>query len=630
MPGIFGVIDRQPGLTALASERLEITRRMAAAMRYEAEYVTDIVSATPLGACAGRVGWPYPRPTSRSAARSCSSALLTTGDVVMNTKSSRTNDDDCHAIGLGAADLAQEIRHDGMQALRDMEGACAGFFMNQQDGQCVLFNDRYGVERLFLHTKNDRVYFSSEAKAILAIAPSASSPDLVGLTEWLSSGCTLGGRSLFQDVEVVTGGTALVFKAGQAPRPTRFFDRAQLEQLPSLTENQFVDEFTDSLGAAANAAINRSPQAALSLTGGLDSRLVLASLDAAPQSVPCYTFGSMYRQTMDAAVASVIAAQCQQPHRVLKLDQCFLTGIDEYFRRGVYVSDGYLGLAGSAELYLNRLARQVAPARVTGNWGGELMRGVRAFKCREPKGDFIRSPIRALLPEVAESFARTSQCHPLTYTLFHQMPHQGFGRYAVERSQVQMRSPFLANNVVKTLYQSPAATRSSIEVVLRVLARRPGLIAVPTDTGRLGHSSAPVQLFLQAYRRMMVKAEYMTSHGAPDWMAGLSARVPSLETSFLGRDKFQHFRHWTRHELAGFVRETLRRDDVGVLTDCFDMRRVSLMVEEHIAGRANYTDELDKVMTVAMLHRTVDSGTPLSSPTGHPHQEIALEMRAPA
>jgi asparagine synthase (glutamine-hydrolysing) len=630
MPGIFGVIDRNPGPSAVADERLDIVRRMSASMRYEDDYVTDIVSSPLLGACGGRVGRPYVSPATHATPRSWSSALLTTGEGVMHRNGSRANYEECWAIGIGAHDLAREIQLGGVKVLRRLEGACSGFFMNPEVEQCVLFNDRYGMERLFVHRKNGRVYFSSEAKAILAVAPSASAPDLLGLAEWLSCGCTTGARSLFQNVEILAGGTALHFTVGHEGRSTRFFDRTQLEQLPLLPESQFVEEFTHSLAAAADAAVNRSPRAAVSLTGGIDSRLVLASLDAAPQTVPCYTFDSMYRQTMDASVAHEVASRCQQPHRVLKLDRSFLSGIREHFERAVYVSDGYLGLAGSAELYLNRLAKQVAPARVTGNWGGELMRGVRAFKFREPKGDFIRSLIRDLLPDVAETFARTSDCHPLTFTLFHQMPHQGFGRYAVERSQVQMRSPFLANDVVKALYQSSAATRSSMDVVLKVLAQQPGLINVPTDSGRLGRSGPAIQFLRQAYRRMMVKAEYLTSHGAPDWMAGLSARAPFLETAFLGRDKFQHFRHWTRHELAGFVRDTLRSDDTGVLSACFDMRRVSVMVEEHIAGRANYTDELDKVMTVAMQHRTRGSSAPLASPAGtHSHHEIALEMRAP-
>src|SRR5262249_22574473 len=161
----------------------------------------------------------------------------------------------------------------------------------------------------------------------------------------------------------------------------------------------------------------------------------------------------------------------------------FLTEAREYLDQAVYISDGCLGLSGAAELYLNRQARIVASTRITGNWGGELMRGVRAFKYRMPLGDALRPSLRDLVADVATAFDATADWNPLSYTLFRQLPHQGYGRYAVERSQVMMRSPFLARDVVKTLYQRPAIARSSVDTVLAVLERRPGLIGIPTDTG---------------------------------------------------------------------------------------------------------------------------------------------------
>lgn len=625
MPGIFGVVDVKQTPGDLARERLDIVRRMASAMHYEPAYVADIVSCPTLSACAGRVGWSYRHSTDHRGSVLPQSALLTAGEPVVSRDTAAAHEGDCRAVGVGAGELARQIQRHGIEWLQHAEGAFAGFFMDQRRGKCLLFNDRYGVERLFVHTDNARVFFSSEAKAILAVAVSTSELDPTGLAEWLACGCTIGTRSLFRDVEVLAGGTAITFgTAGEVVR-TRYFDRSALEQLPQLPATQFLEAFTEGLGAAVNAAIGRAPRAALSLTGGLDSRLVIACLDAAPRTVPCFTFGSMYRRTMDVSVARCVAAECEQPHQVLELDRRFLASVDEHLRDAVSASDGYLGLAGSAELYLNRLARQVAPARVTGNWGGELMRGVRAFKFRTPKGDFIHSSIRGLMGDVARTFAETDDWNPLSYTLFHQLPHQGFGRYAVERSQVQMRSPFLANNVVRALYQAPATTRSSIDVVSRVLMRRPALISIPTDTGRLGQSTLPVTLLRQAYRRTLVKAEYLTSHGAPDWMAALSARVPFIETAFLGRDKFQHFRVWMRNELAGWVRDVLIHDNQAALEPWFDMRIVSLMVENHVAGRANYTDEIDKLMTIAMLSKTAGPGRSANPAGKHSHHEMALE-----
>jgi asparagine synthase (glutamine-hydrolysing) len=629
MPGIFGVIDLPAGSERLDSARVDLVRRMAAAMSFAPGQVVDIVSCPTLATCAGRVGWAYSRPAEGRGSSAAGGALLTAGEPVLSGPSVAMPDHGWTLVGSGGAALAGQLERHGIEGLQEVDGSFSGFLIDPRRGQCILFNDRYGVERLFVYTDRDRVLFSSEAKAILAVVSSARAFDPAGLAEWLACGCTIGTRSLYQNTEVLAAGTAIRIDAGKSPVRTRYFDRSRLEQLPPLPANQFAERFRETLTAAVNTAVARSPRAALSLTGGLESRLVMACLDAGPHTVPCYTFGSMYRPTMDVVVAKAVAARCDQPHHELKLDREFLARIDADFRDAVYASDGYLGLTGSSELYLNKLASGVAPARVTGNWGGELLRGVRAFKFRMPKGQFILPVLREAMTDVEHAFARPSEWNSLSYTLFHQVPHQGFARYSVERSQVHMRSPFLSNDVVKVLYQSTLATRSSMDVVRHVLSRRPGLIDVPTDTGRLGRSSRPVAKMRQAWRRVMVKAEYLTSHGAPDWLAAVSAPLPFLETAFLGRDKFQHFRHWMRHELSGVVRNGLSGSDPGELGAWFDMRRVSRMAEDQIAGRANYTDELDKVMTVAMCHRTILSGRASARPSGAPPaRELMLDAAA--
>ena len=625
MPGIFGIVDLDQDASACPSERFGIISQMAAAMCYEPAYVADIVSCPGVNACVGWVGWSSNAPVGRRTTAP-TRIMLTAGEPVVTVASTADSNDECYVAGAGARELAAQIHEHGVDGLQGVQGAFAGFFVDQRLGNCVLFNDRYGVERLFIHADRSRILFASEAKAILAVAPSSRAIDEFGLAEWLTCGCTMGTRSLFRNVEVLAGGTAITFKPDRGAVRTRYFDRARLEQLPPASPHEFVENFAASLRSAVNKAIGTPPGAAISLTGGLDSRLIIACLDAPSRSVPCYTFGSMYRPTMDVSVAAAVAAECQQPHQILELDRCFVESIDKHFQHSVYVSDGYLGLAGSAELYLNRQARLISPIRVTGNWGGELMRGVRAFKFRLPKGDFLQRSVSDQLASVGQGFESAGGGHPLSYTLFHQLPDQGYGRYAVERSQIVMRSPFLANDVVDALYRAPAATRASIDTVANILSRRPGLIAIATDTGRLGHSPRPLAFLRQTYRRALVKSEYLTSHGAPDWMAGLSARLPLLERWFLGRDKFQHFRLWMRNELADFVRDVLFVDAGKPLSPWFDMRRLSTMVADHIDGRANYTDEIDKAMTVAMLHKTLLSNEPMHGPVAvDVRRDMALE-----
>ena len=58
----------------------------------------------------------------------------------------------------------------------------------------------------------------------------------------------------------------------------------------------------------------------------------------------------------------------------------FLRHFDTHFDRTVYVTDGCAGVISSHEIYFNAQARQVSPVRLTGNFGGEVLRSVSTFK----------------------------------------------------------------------------------------------------------------------------------------------------------------------------------------------------------------------------------------------------------
>jgi hypothetical protein len=65
---------------------------------------------------------------------------------------------------------------------------------------------------------------------------------------------------------------------------------------------------------------------------------------------------------------------------LLRLQPDFLKDFAKHAERTVYVSDGNGRCCLSHEIYLNRLARASTDARVTGNFGSEVLRGVSTFK----------------------------------------------------------------------------------------------------------------------------------------------------------------------------------------------------------------------------------------------------------
>jgi asparagine synthase (glutamine-hydrolysing) len=79
----------------------------------------------------------------------------------------------------------------------------------------------------------------------------------------------------------------------------------------------------------------------MSLTGGLDSRMIMACLNPLPGELPCYPFGGM-KDMLDITIARKVAEVCHQNHTVLRLGSSFFTEFPQLAEKTMYVTDGCL------------------------------------------------------------------------------------------------------------------------------------------------------------------------------------------------------------------------------------------------------------------------------------------------
>src|SRR5262249_38157147 len=146
-PGIFGIVDLSQPLGDQARRELRTSvERMAAAMRCEPAYRLELIANDVIGACIGRVTLPV-RDTSTTAAESNVGASHC-GVTVITTD----------ATGDGADDLLVQYQQQGEDCLKSISSSCAGCIVDEPRAMCLLFNDRYGVERLFLHRDGSRTF----------------------------------------------------------------------------------------------------------------------------------------------------------------------------------------------------------------------------------------------------------------------------------------------------------------------------------------------------------------------------------------------------------------------------------------------------------------------------------------
>jgi asparagine synthase (glutamine-hydrolysing) len=512
------------------------------------------------------------------------------GSVVMMASDHYWSDESRDARGVSTASIPRLLL-DGLRAkdpsvVDAINGQFAGAAVQHSSGEVWIFNDRFGYRRLFVHMSDDMLFFATEAKGLLAVLPETRDFDADGVAEYVALGTTTGSRSLFRGVEVLDPATVLSYRASGTAKRTRYFTPEHWRNNLS-NESASPEAYVDTFPGVVARYCSPPDDAGISLTGGLDSRMVEAALSKLAIRIPTYTFGSMYRDTYDVKVARRVARQCGQEHTVLRLGSHYLNGFLDTLERSQYISDGYGGLLGSAALYLNTKAREIAPIRLTGNYGSELLRGARAFAPTRPRPGFFVPQLSPALEAACGSYAEQTQLDPVTFAAFYQAPHQAYGLRAVEGSQVSIRTPFMDVDLLTMLYQMPEVDVEGPKISKSIIQRcEPRLFSIPSDLGYLGSSSGAAVACRVALRKLSFKLEYVFGRGMSPRMAKLRAAVPWLvpEKWFLGLHKFAHFGYWSRGslcdpmvELARYARKHLSFVDAG---------KIEKRVEEHVSGTA--------------------------------------------
>ena len=224
----------------------------------------------------------------------------------------------------------------------------------------------------------------------------------------------------------------------------------------------------------------------MSLTGGLDGRMIMAWANRPPGELPCYTFGSTYRDCNDVRIARLVAKLCRQSHETIEVGHQFFSEFPSLAEKAVYVSDGTMDVTGSVELYVNRIARKIAPVRVTGNYGSEVLRGNVAFRPSSLHEGLLEPEFAKLVQTASTTYYSECESHRLSFIGFKQVPWHHYARLSVEQSQLTPRSPYLDNDLVSLMYQAPPDLFLSKEPSLRLIAEgNTELAKVRTDRGLL-------------------------------------------------------------------------------------------------------------------------------------------------
>jgi asparagine synthase (glutamine-hydrolysing) len=493
----------------------------------------------------------------------------------------------------------------GIDFLQDLNGWFSGIIIDLQENKVILFNDRYGMQKVFYYETKDAFYCASEAKALLKVCPELRELDMRGLGELLSFDCALENRTLFKNVSLLPTASAWIFTNDTHPVKTNYFDPSVWENQPWLEKNFFYDRLRETFRRILPRYFRSNLPIAISLTGGLDTRVIMANMDLPAGKYPCYTFGGMYRDCYDVKIARKVAEACHQTHQTIPVDKNFLQDFPQYADKTIYITDGYLGLEGASEVYINNMARNIAPIRLTGNFGGEVLRGISHLTARPQNANLFSPDFHKYLQAVKTTLDEQERDSPLSFILFNDTPWSENNRLVSEQSQLTLRTPYMDNDLVELLYRAPPEVTENRNVSLRLISDgNRSLASILTDRGIGNNLKFPFSNLAHLYYEFLFKAEYAYDYGMPQWLAKLDStfKYMHFEKLFLGHHKFNHFRLWYRDELADYVKMILL-DEKTLSRPYLNRKAVEEIVEGHTEGYHNYTTDIHKMLTVELIQR---------------------------
>jgi asparagine synthase (glutamine-hydrolysing) len=516
-----------------------------------------------------------------------------------------------HELGQAAGSwLVHLYEEEGNRFFEKLNGLFSGLLIDQRQSKAFLFNDRYGVERIYWHETKDATYFASEAKALLRVLPELRAFDQEGVAQFLTFGCTLAQRTLFRGVQLLPGASVCSFENGNCQKKRYFFPETW-EAQPMLPAESFGAELQETFKRVLPRYFESDSRVGISLTAGLDSRMIMACLPKGGGKRVCYTFGGPKQDTLDARLAGRVADVCGLEHQILRLGVDFFSNFALFADRTVYITDGCLGTLGAHEIYLNRQARQLAPVRLTGVFGGELLRGVSMFKPLGLSPRLVNPDLGQSLNSLAKEWNRDSQ-HPVTFTAFREIPEKRFGIPAASRSQISFRTPYLDNEMVALAYRAPVSLRGSpltawslVENNSQVLSR------IPTDMGVMAKANGLSMTPRRILSKAVCKADYLYAEGLPHWLSSFDRLFDLVDSGarLFGWHKFLHYRRWFRRQLADYIAGVLKEAQTR-RSHFWDSGFLETMAHQHINGRRNYVHEIDAVITLDAVERLLFHGPP--------------------
>jgi asparagine synthase (glutamine-hydrolysing) len=200
----------------------------------------------------------------------------------------------------------------------------------------IIANDRLGLHPLYYAHHQGDFLFASGIRALLTDSRLQRQVDPVAVAQLLTFDHMLNDRTLLAAVKILPPASLLTFQEGQLAIRT-YWTMRYAEHYRPISEEAYLEELLHYLRQAARRQAAGKEPAAILLSGGLDSRILLGLLteNGLSERLSTYTFG--IPGCHDGRFAQEIANRSNVTHQFFELEPDYLISTAE---KAVRLTDG--------------------------------------------------------------------------------------------------------------------------------------------------------------------------------------------------------------------------------------------------------------------------------------------------
>ena len=293
-------------------------------------FLRDAMAPADLAAMAGRVSAPC---VTRSMGRT-GAAIAAAGHSAIDKAPVAESDDGRwqvaalgrlhnarQLIGADAAsdtfDVASTIcrlaKEDRLAALADANGLFCAAIVDRREHRLLLITDRLASYPIHVWQGADRLFFAGQIFVLLGETSIPRKADPDGLAQLFTLQRTIGQTTSVAGVRSIAAGTIMEYDGNRVVE--RQYSTLAWRQ-PSFAERDAAEHLAEALRNAVRRDVEGG-NAGLLLSGGIDSRLILAA--APPGTLKCWTTAS-FAENPELAIAAKLAAYFGASHQSLIVD----------------------------------------------------------------------------------------------------------------------------------------------------------------------------------------------------------------------------------------------------------------------------------------------------------------------